>query len=105
VRRHIRISLAVLLLSAVVPTVGAIHTESLQPASARFHASPDHCAQTGENHCLACSVARHVAPPLLLVGFIPDLSASTFIHPQETESQSQITFSPHFGRAPPLPAA
>jgi hypothetical protein len=105
VRRHIRTALTVLLLAAVVPTVAAIHSESLQPAAAQFHASPDHCARIIENHCLACSVARHVAPPLLLVGFVPDLSASAFIHPQESESQPQITHSPHFGRAPPLPAA
>jgi len=105
VRRHIRTALTVLLLSAVVPTVGAIHTESLQPAAAQFHSSPDHCGRAIENHCLACNLARHVAPPLLFAGFAPELSASAFVHPQQTESQSQVTLSPHFGRGPPLPAA
>jgi hypothetical protein len=105
VQRRTRTALTVLLLAAVVPTVAAVHTESLQPAAAQFHSSPDQCARIIENHCLACNLARHVSPPLLFAGFAPDLSASAFIHPQESESQPQITDSPHFGRAPPLPAA
>jgi len=104
-QRRTRTALIILLLAAVVPTVAAIHSESLQPAAAQFHASPDHCARIIENHCLACSVARHVAPPLLLVGFVPDLSASAFIHPHKSESRPQVTLLPHFGRAPPLSAA
>jgi len=104
-RFRTRALLTVLLLAAVVPAFGAVHTESLQPAAAQFHASPDHCARVIENHCLACNLARHVAPPLLFAGFAPDISASAFIRPQESKSQPQITHSPHFGRAPPLPAA